>query len=223
MKERAAQLGRNVGHKDESPSNEADEGHSQLPSPRFPEAAMMMTFVNMDAPGITILPTHRVVFGLSNFNTKAFLAQAEEFFTVTPVASPDLEAPNKTSGVSFLAVTRDGANLLTAKPGTIAKALAGVSPRQTQLDVVPLHSIVLEKLLGLTHESIAQLKNIRYLREASEAIEQIKTGEADIAFLIKPVTLDQLKDISFHLEVMPQKSTDFYPKLLSGLAIYALD
>ncbi len=223
MKERAAQLGHDPANKEESPSNIADEGRPQLPAPRFPEAAMMMTFVNMDAPGITILPTHRVVFGLPSFNSKDFLKQAEEFFTVTPVARPDLDALNKTSGVCFLAVTRDGTSLLTAKPEAVAKALASVSPRQQLLDVVPLHSIVLEKILALTHESIAQLKNIRYLREVSEVLEQIEKGDADIAFLIKPVTLDQLKDVSFHLEVMPQKSTDFYPKLLSGLAIYALD
>ncbi len=64
---------------------------------------------------------------------------------------------------------------------------------------------------------------MRYLREANEALEQVAAGTADIAFLIKPVTLDQMKDISLNLEVMPQKSTDFYPKLLSGLAMYALD
>ena len=51
----------------------------------------------------------------------------------------------------------------------------------------------------------------------------VESGNADIAFLIKPITLDQLRDVSFSGEVMPQKSTDFYPKLLSGLAIYALD
>jgi uncharacterized protein (DUF1015 family) len=89
--------------------------------------------------------------------------------------------------------------------------------------VVQLHNIVLEHLLLLSHQSIAELKNIRYIRSAKEAVEQVHSGDADIAFLIKPVTLDQLRDISLSGDVMPQKSTDFYPKLLSGLAIYALD
>ena len=61
------------------------------------------------------------------------------------------------------------------------------------------------------------------IRDAQEATGLVESGEADIAFLIKPITLDQLKDVSLSGEVMPQKSTDFYPKLLSGLAIYALD
>jgi uncharacterized protein (DUF1015 family) len=65
--------------------------------------------------------------------------------------------------------------------------------------------------------------NVRYLRDAAEAVEQVRRGEADIVFLTNPVTLEQIKEAAFGGSVMPQKSTDFYPKLLSGLAIYALD
>jgi uncharacterized protein (DUF1015 family) len=236
MKERAAELGisleqrtpnARLDEEDESPSNLADEPHSLLSKPAFPEAAMMMTFVNMDAPGITILPTHRVVFGLENFSTEAFLTAAEPFFDILPLVEPNLEELTATDGVAFLAVTRDGSHLLTAKPEAIKSFLAQTHPeisaRQAQLDVVQLHNIVLEHLLNLTHQSIAELKNIRYIRSAGESVEQVRNGQADIAFLIKPVTLDQLRDISLSLDVMPQKSTDFYPKLLSGLAIYALD
>ena len=64
---------------------------------------------------------------------------------------------------------------------------------------------------------------MRYIRDAEEAVALVESGDADVAFLIKPITLDQLRDVSLSGEVMPQKSTDFYPKLLSGLAIYALD
>ena len=81
----------------------------------------------------------------------------------------------------------------------------------------------MDKLLGLDQETITRLGNVRYIREADEAIGLVANNEADIAFLIKPITLDQLKDVSLSGDVMPQKSTDFYPKLLSGLAIYALD
>jgi uncharacterized protein (DUF1015 family) len=196
---------------------------SHLPAPPFPEAAMMMTFVNMDAPGITILPTHRVIFGLGNFSTGEFLRKAEEFFTATPQASPNIDVLSKTEGTAFLAVTRDGSYLLQPKPEAVAKALQALPHRQAQLDVVQLHSILLDKILGLSQERITQLGNVRFIREASESIEQVQSGQADIAFLIKPITLDQLKEVSLSGDVMPQKSTDFYPKLLSGLAIYALD
>ena len=201
-------------------------GH--LPTPAFPEAAMMMTFVNMDAPGITILPTHRVVQGIENFSSPDFITKASAFYTITELdtrARPAslIDTLTKSSGNSFLAVTPDGNYLLTPKPEAIAPLLANLPSKQRQLGVAQLHTVVLDHLLGLTEDKIRATGNIQYLREAAEAISLVDSGEANIAFLIKPITLDQLKDVSLSGEVMPQKSTDFYPKLLSGLAIYALD
>ena len=230
-KERAAAVGTGMAAADDAedalPS--AEETSHALPAPAYPEAAMMMTFVNMDAPGITILPTHRVVAGLKGFSRETFLDRAEEFFTIQPVVGHDPEHLANTHGTAFLAVTRDGESgeighhLLVAKAEAVATALSELPARQAQLDVVQLHQIVLERLLGLSHASVTGLENIRYLREASEAVSLVETGKADVAFLIKPVTLTQLREISLAHEVMPQKSTDFYPKLLSGLAIYSLD
>jgi uncharacterized protein (DUF1015 family) len=215
---------------DESPSELADEnGHPQLPTPAYPEAAMMMTFVNMDAPGITILPTHRVVFGLEDFSSPDFIIKASAFFDITELHDSTITGKvaqatlDRVPGPAFLAVTGDGNYLLLPKPDAIATELADISPRQRQLDVVQLHTLLLNKLLNLDPDSVRDLRNLRYLRDADEAITQVQRGEANITFLIKPVTLDQLKEVSFSGEVMPQKSTDFYPKLLSGLAIYALD
>ena len=231
---------RTFGDAEESPSNDADlRTGPQLPAPPFPEAAMMMTLVNTDAPGITILPTHRVVFGLKDFSAQAFLERAKPYFDVKPLAATkvsensdaekldsarELLAPlTSTHGVAFLAAMHDGNYLLTAKPEAVEAALQHVAPRQRSLDVVQLHALVLEQLLGLTPESIRNQENLRYLRSADDALAQVSRGDADVAFLIKPVTLEQMRDVSLSGEVMPQKSTDFYPKLLSGLACYALD
>jgi uncharacterized protein (DUF1015 family) len=199
-----------------------------LPQPAFPEQAMMMTFVNMDAPGITILPTHRVISGLESFQTKEFAERAKKYFNVEELSSsltPTqlLAKLNAAVGVAFVAAARDGNLLLTPKPETISLLLKGLSPRQAQLDVTQLHKVVIEKLLGMDEETVRKGEKIRYYREADESVERVTSGKADVAFLIKPVTLEQMKDISLNLEVMPQKSTDFYPKLLSGLAMYTLD
>jgi uncharacterized protein (DUF1015 family) len=198
-------------------------GPGNLPVPAFPEAAMMMTFVNMNAPGITILPTHRVVGGLDNFSSPNFLIRASRYFTITPLDNPAPAVLDKTSGTALIAVTIDGSYLLTAISDVIAAELTDIPARQAQLDVVQLHRIILDKLLGLDQETITRLGNVRYIREADEATALVTSGDADITFLIKPITLDQLRDVSLSGDVMPQKSTDFYPKLLSGLAIYALD
>jgi len=212
----------------ESPSNSADEPHSLLPKPAFPEAAMMMTLVNMDAPGITILPTHRVVQGIEGFSSPDFITRATEFYEIAELADEAtatslLESLNQATGNAFIAATGDGNYLLTPKSDVIATVLSDISPRQAGLGVVQLHRIVLDKLLGLDQETITRLGSVQYIREAAEAVALVESGAANVAFLIKPVTLDQLRDISLSGDVMPQKSTDFYPKLLSGLAIYALD
>lgn len=200
-----------------------------LPLAPYPEAAVMMTFVNMDSDGLLILPTHRVVFGLERFSAAEFVEKAKPYFDVEPLSQGEyadlqtrLSAAGK-KGTAFIAATAAGTFLLKARPDAVAAALPGIPERQRQLDVVQLHSLVLEKLLGITPEAILEQRNLRYIREGAEAIEQVGRGEASVAFLMNPVTMNQLREVAFAGEVMPQKSTDFFPKLLSGLAIYALD
>jgi uncharacterized protein (DUF1015 family) len=214
-------------HAAAEPGQKAETSVSQLPAPAFPEAAVMMTFVNMDADGLVILPTHRVVHGLAGFDADGFIDAASQYFTAEPVAAGDaagyLSALKDEAGTAFVAVTRKGAWLLRAKCEAVKAALEGVPERQKQLDLTQLHSVVLDKLLGLDAEKVREQTNLRYLRDAGEAVDQVRRGDADVAFLTKPVSMDQLREVAFAGEVMPQKSTDFYPKLLSGLAIYGLE
>jgi uncharacterized protein (DUF1015 family) len=198
-----------------------------LPQPPYPEAAVMMSFVNMESEGLVILPTHRVVHSLAGFDPGAFASAAEAYFTVTPLPVSEAETYlaelAKQSGPAFVAVTHSGALLLRAKAEAVAATLAGVPDRQRQLDLTQLHSIILDRLLGLDAEKVREQTNIRYLRDAADAVEQVRRGEADVIFLTNPVTMEQLREVAFAGDVMPQKSTDFFPKLLSGLAIYALE
>jgi uncharacterized protein (DUF1015 family) len=205
----------------------AESSTSQLLQPEYPEAAVMMTFVNMDSDGLVILPTHRVLHSLANFDAAKFAHDASEFFIVEEL--PETEAAGYTAqladqqGTAFVAVTGSGAYLLHSKPEVINKLLAELPDRQRQLDLSQLHAIVLDRLFGLDAEKVREQTNIRYIRDAAEAVEQVRRGEANVAFLTNPVTMEQLREVAFAGDVMPQKSTDFYPKLLSGLTIYALD
>jgi uncharacterized protein (DUF1015 family) len=175
----------------------------------------MMTFVNMDSDGLVILPTHRVVHSLAAFDPATVIRSAEEFFTIKRL--PDSDAASciaelaRERGPAFVAVTRSGAFLLRSKPEAMATALAGIPERQRQLDLTQLHSIVLDRLLGLDAEKVREQTNIRYLRDPVEAVEQVSRGEADVTFLTNPVTMEQLREVAFAGDVMPQKSTDFYP------------
>lgn len=194
-----------------------------------PYEFVMMTLVNMASPGLVILPTHRVVHGLANFSADDFRASAGRFFTVQeadPSVSPErgssmLREAGHT-GTAILAATRDHAFLLT-HPKAAEEVFKNTSVRQQELDVVQLHKCLMERVLGISEAAIRDQTNVSYIRDAAEALNSVRSGQANVAFLMNPVKMQQMRDIAFAGEVMPQKSTDFYPKLLSGLTIYALD
>ena len=189
----------------------------------------MMTFVNMDSPGLLILPTHRVVHSLPGFSMDMLRQNAAEFFSVEEV-DPGLDAKRATAilkeaahtGTSLLGVGPDRAFLLS-RPKAPASVFEGYSLQHQGLDVVQLHKCLLERSLGVSAEAIRNQQNIAYVRGAEEALERARSGKANVSFLMNPVPMRAVRDIAFAGGVMPQKSTDFYPKLLDGLAIYALD
>lgn len=195
----------------------------------IPYESTMMTFVDMDLPGLVILPTHRLVFGLPSFSEENFEAEMQKFFTVDPVAA-DVDASSATtmlqekgqSEVALLAVMPGRAFLVHTPKPAATDLLSQVSGRQRTLDVVQLHKCVLEGVLKISEEAIRNQENVTYCRDTGEALSQVRNGKAQVAFLMNPARLDQVREIAFAGEVLPQKSTDFYPKLLSGLTIYSL-
>jgi len=197
--------------------------------PEAPYERVMIAFVNMDAPGLVILPTHRVVFGLEGFNIFAKAAQVMQYFdiqdlgTVTDVqdAVRRLREAGK-DRTALLAVTAQNAFLLRSRDNSHVAALQGLSDKQRALDVVQLHKLLLEEIIGMSEEDIRAQKHLRYIRDAEEAVNEVRTGTAQIAFLMNPVRMEEVRDIAFAGDVLPQKSTDFYPKMLSGLTIYSL-
>jgi uncharacterized protein (DUF1015 family) len=194
-----------------------------------PYELVMMTFVNMNSPGLVILPTHRVVHGLPSFAPESFLSAARGYFNVEEV-DPTIDASRATAilreaghvGTTLIAATAARVFLLH-HPKAPPSMFPGLSIRQQSLDVVQLHKVVLEGVLALSEESIRNQQNLSYVRDAAEALGSVRSGKANVAFLMNPCRMEQVRDIAFAGEVLPQKSTDFFPKLLSGLTIYALD
>jgi uncharacterized protein (DUF1015 family) len=202
--------------------------------PNAPWEMAMMTFLNAQGEGLTILPTHRVVGNLPGFDFGAFRGRMQLHFDwyAYPFASgaesvalaefrKDFSARGKDrraigvysgSGAFYLFLLKRDADL--------AELLPGVSPAQRQLDVVLLHRLLLEKGLGITAEAVVAEKNIRYVREMAAALAAVDSGQAQVAFFLLPVRVEQVMEMALAGEVLPQKSTDFYPKLLSGITIY---
>jgi uncharacterized protein (DUF1015 family) len=206
----------------------ADSSSTQQGVP--PYEFVMMTLVNMNSPGLVILPTHRLVHSLKDFSDEAFRNAARAFFDVDEVDA-SVDAGRATAmlrecgraGTTILGVTAKRAFLLHHPNPNTPDVFEGLSLRQQALDVVQLHKRLLERVLNLSEESIRNQQNIAYLREPGEALAQVRSGSANIAFLMNPCRAAQVRDIALSGEVMPQKSTDFYPKRLSGLTIYALE
>jgi uncharacterized protein (DUF1015 family) len=208
----------------------AAAGKASASSELAPFELVMMTFVNMDSPGLVILPTHRLVHGLESFSADALRDRARSYFSVEEV-DPLIDAARAVAilreaghaGTALLGVTADRAFLFDTPKAFASKLFADFSLRQQSLDVVQLHKCLLENTLGISEEAIRDQKNLSYVRDAAEALARVREGSANVAFLMNPVRMKQVRDIALAGEVLPQKSTDFYPKLLSGLTIYALE
>jgi uncharacterized protein (DUF1015 family) len=179
-------------------------------NPHLPGARrVMMTFVNMHSPGVTILATHRLVSGLP----VATLPDLPDF-RVTAIESLDpLKQAWREAG---------GRTIIGAAIGNRLFMLE-YRGHTGGLDVRVLHESLLEKALGIGEQAVRDEKHLRYVRGLDQAVEEARKGAAQIAFLLKPPSIQQVADTSFAGGVMPQKSTDFYPKLLSGLTIYKID
>lgn len=199
-------------------------------NPDAPYEFTVMTFVNMDRPGLVILPTHRVVHGLTDFVSDGLRDGARTYFRVKEI-DPEFDAVEAarllrdagSESTALLAVTHNRAFLMDAPKPAGPGGLAGLSARQRSLDVVQLHKCLLEGVLGLSEESIRNQQNLSYIRDTGEALAQVRRGSANVVFLMNPAKIEQVRDIAFAGEVMPQKSTDFFPKMISGFTTYALE
>jgi len=197
----------------------------------------MMTFINTHSSGLTILPTHRVVRNLADFDFEKFRKIIEPLFDwySYPFANPDERAAAFPEFRKDLETQNHGRRAIGVYPGGVfylfllrrnadlEQLLPGVSEAQRGLDVVLLHRLILERGLGITAEAVAAEKNVTYEREMDAAIAAVDRGEAQVAFLLNPVRVQQVADIALGGDVLPQKSTDFYPKLLSGLTIFRIE
>jgi uncharacterized protein (DUF1015 family) len=204
--------------------------------PDAPYEKVMMTLFNTAGKGLTILPTHRVVANVPNFSFAGFRAALADVFDVHSVPfkgsgerpqaysqfQADLKRGQEQRAVG--AYAGDGAFYIFTlkKDANLDALLQGVSPAQRRLDVVLLHRLILERGLNITPDAVKTEKNITYEREMDTAIAEVDSGRAQICFLLNPVSVETVAEMAMGGEVLPQKSTDFFPKLMSGITMYRL-
>ena len=233
-------------HRYETALNYRNEcrARAALPDPNASYERAMMTFVNtrVDRPseGLVILATHRVVANVHDFSWSAVRRYLEPWFCseVFPFSDEMEKAQAREKFLARLAATRQQRSvgaypaakdkrafyLFELRRGAdLAQLLPNVPPLQRDLDVVLLHDGILEPALGITLQAATRETNLTYEREASAAIAAVDSGRAQVSFFLNPVEVEKVVEIATGNEVMPQKSTDFYPKLLSGITMYRVE
>jgi uncharacterized protein (DUF1015 family) len=182
----------------------------------------LMAFCTLEAPGLTILPNHRLVHGVADFRLDTFVERARAWFDVTPLAAPEAFRPTTRR---LAVVTPDGAATLTLRDDAFDRV--PWPPRTSQawrgLAVSILHEALLKPLLDITDAKLDARTSVDYTADLAEAAALGRAGRYQAAFLIAPTTPDELQAVVKGGELLPQKSTHFYPKLLDGLVFHRLE
>ena len=193
----------------------------------------MMYLVDMEHPGLVVFPTHRMVRDLPNFDKNIVLDGCKEYFETEKFDSVGnmntlLSKKYKEGKKAFAFYVGKGEwYMLTLKDiGVMSSVLPDLSAASQQLDVSVLHSLILEKTMGIDKENMANQINLTYTKFFEEAIKffeeaiiKVDKGEFQCSFILNPTRVTEIRDVAAEGEKMPQKSTYFYPKMITGMVM----
>ena len=204
--------------REQNPGHTGDEPYNYI----------MMFLENMDDPGLVVFPTHRMVRSLVGYSEHGVLSQLAENFDVIRIDAEDISASvaqkldkNNDDIPCFAMYTgKEYYYLLRLKDLASAdRANPEKSLALRHLDVTVLHSLILGKVFGMTDADLKNQDYLSYTRDISEAVDEVKNGNFQCSFMLNPTKIHEIKEISLAKEKMPQKSTYFYPKLVTGLVM----
>ena len=216
-------------HRYETALNYRDEQRTQYPDAPADVGFehLMVALVSMSDPGLIILPTHRLINNYHRMGSHELLEELGNHFEITELPSRqalELKMQDEIGEVGRIGlVIPQGLYHLKLEDRSIMEQLTPDRvPSWRELDVSILHELILEHLMGLTKESIERKENIEYLREPDMGYDQIAAREAQFMFLLNPTRMEQVIACTQAGEKMPQKSTDFYPKVITGLTFLSV-
>jgi uncharacterized protein (DUF1015 family) len=209
--------------------------------PRFddnhPANFVMMYLASMQDPGLIILPAHRLLKALPETQVGEFFKAARRFFDITPYPYTQMNRDRVRSQIVSDLAAQTGRNamvvggkghtnyyLLTLKAGVMDE-LYGDTLDETirYLDVTVLTRLVLVELLGFDQARLDNADLIGYTSQACTAMQAVQTGECDMAFVLNPTSIEQVRQVAHKRLIMPRKSTYFYPKVISGIVLNDVD
>jgi len=217
-------------HRYETAVNFMNECKGQSWQPAAPESfgVRMMTLFNVSEPGMSIRPIHRLVHGIDGFDAASFFRAAAEHFVVETHES--MEAMVSATRCerhrhAFGCVAGESFSTLILKDETSMHELitSDRSEDYKRLDVAILHAAILDRLLGIDAQALEEQRNVTYTVDAEEGVSLVKSGDEQLFFYLNATSADEVIRVADHSEKMPQKSTDFYPKLLTGLVLTKME
>ena len=189
---------------------------------------IMMALVGMKDPGLAILPTHRHLHGFESFEFKAILDCLSSSFTLDALESEEERnirsgtAPSKPDGRGFILYDPASDRFVSAQlrdDVDLEARMPEMSIPVRRLEVTLAEQFLMKECLGLTSDQISHQEHLEYFKDLGEAMDRARNG-GQILVVMPPTGMDDLVAVTNEKERMPQKSTFFYPKLLSGLVFY---
>lgn len=206
----------------------AEQRAAHPEAPDGPWDAALMYLAAVDDPGLVILPIHRVLQNLDPKRVAALPRRLAERYTLEHLSADDLPAALgrlEAAGSGAVLIAGLGKELTLARPRDDLASALPIERRSSwrALDVSQVHGLILEPLLGLGEEQIRGEQYVRYTRDPADAVAAVDRGDAQLAVLLNPTQPAQVCAVAREHERMPQKSTFYYPKPLTGLALYPHD
>ncbi len=189
---------------------------------------VLMYFSNMNDDGLIILPIHRALHNIKGFKVEELVKKLEGAFSIEKLGELDnaaLVAKLDEAGKghhAFAMITKDKSQsyILSISHEKWLERASNIPQSLVGLDVTVLHRLVFEDLLGISQAAQANQENIIYWKDTTRAINETRGGACDVTFLLNSTRIGDMECVASAGEKMPQKSTYFYPKILSGLVIH---
>jgi uncharacterized protein (DUF1015 family) len=181
---------------------------------------VLMCLVALEDPGLTVLPTHRLVRGTTPHTQEALAIALREHFQIAEIDHGELRPPDGDGPLTMGYIDsffRRGFRLTLRDPEIADKVLSGAPEPVRRLDTAVLEALLLKGPLGLTDDDIAHLRGLAYSRTDEEALELVTSGAYDLAFFLRPTPVQRVREVAATGAHMPPKSTFFYPKVPTGL------
>ncbi|MBU2522241.1 MAG: DUF1015 domain-containing protein [Proteobacteria bacterium] len=201
-----------------------------------PANYVMMYLSSMEAPGLIILPAHRMVKGLKSSIAASFINKAENYFDISTI--PFRDSDFERVRAEFISILKSNASkniigvlmkgsmkfyLLTLKSGVMEQVFSNELPEALKyLDVTILTHLIFIEIFGFDNSKLDNENIITYSSSEKRAVEAALSGECDASFILNPTKIEQVRDIANKGLIMPRKSTYFYPKVITGLVMNKL-